>query len=139
MPTIEGILETAIYVDDIETTARWYREHFGFVQLCDDGRLIALAIAPRAVLLIFKKGESLGANPTPGGVIPPHDAHGQTHLAFSIPTAEIDLWRETLSAREICIEAEITPPHGGLSIYFRDPDGNLVELAAPGLWPNDPA
>ena len=23
---------------------------------------------------------------------------------------------------------------GGQSIYFRDPDGHLVELATPGIW-----
>ena len=26
-------------------------------------------------------------------------------------------------------------PRGGESIYFGDPDGHLLELAAPGLWP----
>ena len=24
---------------------------------------------------------------------------------------------------------------GGESIYFRDPDGHVLELATPGLWP----
>ena len=27
-------------------------------------------------------------------------------------------------------------PRGGESLYFRDPDGHLVELATPGLWAN---
>lgn len=138
MPRIDGILETALYVDDNQAVARWYREVFGFVQLWDDGRLIALAIAPRAVLLLFNKGASLDINPTPGGTIPPHDGCGQLHVAFAIPRDEIDAWRESLRARNIPIETEIAPPQGGHSLYFRDLSGNLVELAAPGLWPNDP-
>ncbi len=27
-------------------------------------------------------------------------------------------------------------PGGGTSLSFRDHDGNLVEVATPGLWPN---
>ena len=27
-------------------------------------------------------------------------------------------------------------PRGGTSLYFNDPDGNVVELATPGLWAN---
>jgi hypothetical protein len=27
-------------------------------------------------------------------------------------------------------------PEGSTSIYFRDPDGHLLELVTPGLWPN---
>jgi catechol 2,3-dioxygenase-like lactoylglutathione lyase family enzyme len=32
------------------------------------------------------------------------------------------------------IEAEVTWPSGGQSIYFRDPAGNSVELATPQTW-----
>ena len=34
------------------------------------------------------------------------------------------------------MESEVTWPQGGRSLYFRDPDGLLVELATPGLWRN---
>ena len=32
------------------------------------------------------------------------------------------------------IESEVTWTRGGRSLYFRDPDGHLVELATPGVW-----
>ena len=33
------------------------------------------------------------------------------------------------------IEGRTDWPRGGRSIYFRDPDGHLGELATPGIWP----
>ena len=40
-----------------------------------------------------------------------------------------------LKAEDIAIEGRTKWPPGGESIYFRDPDGHLLELATPGLWP----
>ena len=37
--------------------------------------------------------------------------------------------------RGVAIEAEVEWPSGGRSLYFRDPAGNVVELAPPTLWP----
>jgi len=32
------------------------------------------------------------------------------------------------------LEQQVAWPRGGTSLYFRDPDRHLVELATPGLW-----
>ena len=82
MPHIEGILETALYVQDVGEVSAWYREVFGFDLLYRDDRLIALAVAPRAVLLIFKKGASLEGVHTPDGFIPDHDGGGRRTSRF---------------------------------------------------------
>jgi catechol 2,3-dioxygenase-like lactoylglutathione lyase family enzyme len=71
----------------------------------------------------------------PGGTIPPHDGHGPVHLAFSIAAAERETWESRLNEAGIAIEGRTRWPRGGESIYFRDPDGHLLELATPGLWP----
>ncbi|HEX5778765.1 MAG TPA: glyoxalase, partial [Xanthobacteraceae bacterium] len=34
------------------------------------------------------------------------------------------------------LESRVDWPRGGKSIYFRDPDGHLLEFATPGLWAN---
>ncbi|MDF2970539.1 MAG: glyoxalase, partial [Microvirga sp.] len=39
-----------------------------------------------------------------------------------------------LGERKIPIESRVTWPRGGTSLYFRDPDGHVLELATPGLW-----
>ena len=72
----------------------------------------------------------------PEGIIPPHDGDGPVHIGFSIPSAEYDLWKDELSRRSIPIVSETTWRLGGRSIYFHDPDGHLVELLTPGIWPN---
>jgi len=43
-------------------------------------------------------------------------------------------WEERLRDRDVAIEGRTDWSHGGHSIYFRDPDGHLLELATPGLW-----
>jgi catechol 2,3-dioxygenase-like lactoylglutathione lyase family enzyme len=70
----------------------------------------------------------------PGGTIPPHDGHGPSHVAFSIPADELAAWEGRLRGAGVEIEGRTKWPRGGESIYFRDPDGHLLELATPGLW-----
>jgi catechol 2,3-dioxygenase-like lactoylglutathione lyase family enzyme len=57
------------------------------------------------------------------------------HCAFAISSDELAAWKERLNARGVQIEGCMDWPRGGKSIYFRDPDGHLLELATPGLWP----
>ena len=68
------------------------------------------------------------------GVIPGHGGSGRLHFAFSIAADDLDSWRTRLAGRGIAIVGEYRWPRGGTSLYFRDPDGALGELATPGLW-----
>jgi catechol 2,3-dioxygenase-like lactoylglutathione lyase family enzyme len=90
----------------------------------------------RSAFLVFERGSSTAPIPLPGGVIPPHDGHGPLHFAFAIAADQLAEWELRLKERSIAIEGRVRWPRGGESIYFRDPDGHLVELATPGLWDN---
>jgi catechol 2,3-dioxygenase-like lactoylglutathione lyase family enzyme len=131
---ITGILESSIYVDDVPRATSFYRRVFGFEQMEGDDRFCALSVSGRQVFLIFKKGGTLKPVPMPGGVIPPHDGSGQLHFAFSIPAADLPAWEDRLAENGVPIETRVAWPRGGHSIYFRDPDGHLVELITPGCW-----
>ena len=72
----------------------------------------------------------------PGGFIPPHHGSGALHLCFAIPFGELAAWEEHLRREGIAVESRIRWARGGTSLYFRDPDGNSLEVATPGLWPN---
>ena len=134
MPEVSGLLETSLYVDDLERAIRFYEGLFGFERLVADQRICALSVAGKQVLLLFQRGASAKALPQPEGLLPPHDATGQLHLAFAIPAAQLDAWEKRLREKGIAIESRMHWERGGQSLYFRDPDQNLVELATPGVW-----
>jgi len=133
-PTVRGVLETALYVDDLARAAAFYADLFGFPQLFANDALIALDVASRDVLLLFKRGASAKTQVTPGGAIPPHDGHGPLHMAFSIEAGALAGWEERLTAKGVAIEGRMDWPLGGKSVYFRDPDANLLELVTPKVW-----
>jgi catechol 2,3-dioxygenase-like lactoylglutathione lyase family enzyme len=130
MPTVAGILETALYVADVDRSVAFYRALFAFPLILAEARLAALRVGERDVLLLFRRGAS--ADPDGGGL--PHDAHGEMHLAFAVGAADLGAWRERLGEERIAIEREIAWDGGARSLYFRDPDRHLAELVTPGLW-----
>jgi catechol 2,3-dioxygenase-like lactoylglutathione lyase family enzyme len=134
MPGVLGILETALYAHDLQRAADFYRKLFGFNTLLDTDRLIALDVAGRNVLLLFREGATKEAFATPGGVIPGHSGSGPSHFAFSIAAEDVPRWRQQLTSADIAIESEVKWPGGAHSLYFRDPDEHLVELITPGFW-----
>ena len=133
-PPVEGLLETSLYAHSLEATAGFYRDLFGFPTLVDTPRLVAFDVAGRSVLLVFQAGATEGDTVDARGSIPGHDGRGRLHFALSIAAADLDLWRTRLSERGIAIAGEYSWPRGGISLYFHDPDGAVVELATPGLW-----
>ena len=140
MSSISRLLETALYVEDLERSARFYQQVLGLTSLegftVETGSRVLhpLHVPGGQVLLLFLKGSCTTAAVLPGGTIPPHDGRGQLHLAFAISATELNGWRERLRSHGVPVEGETTWPRGGTSVYFRDPDGHLVELATPGLW-----
>jgi catechol 2,3-dioxygenase-like lactoylglutathione lyase family enzyme len=130
----QGLLESALYVEDLDRSAVFYTGLFDFKQLVRDDRLCALSIEGRQVLLLFKRGASVRPGFTPGGTIPPHDGEGKIHLAFAIRSEDLDRWEQRLSEFGVSVESRVHWPEGGTSIYFRDPDMHSVELATPGTW-----
>ncbi|ARQ01984.1 VOC family protein [Pseudorhodoplanes sinuspersici] len=133
-PKLNGVLETALYVDDLETAARFYEQVLELPVLTQDSRFRAYDVGGRNVLLLFHRGATLETVHLPGGTIPPHDGHGPLHIAFAVSADDLPVWTKRLDSHGIAIEGRTDWPRGGHSIYFRDPDGHLLELATPGLW-----
>jgi catechol 2,3-dioxygenase-like lactoylglutathione lyase family enzyme len=141
MTSVSRLLETALYVDDVARSCEFYQRVLGLRPLSGvttkEGATRAfqpLNVPGGQVLLLFLKGSTTTTAVLPGGTIPPHDGNGRLHLAFAISGDDLDAWRKCLQSHGVSIEGEVKWPRGGTSLYFRDPDGHLVELATPGLW-----
>ena len=137
VPPIIRILETAIYVDDMAVARAFYEKIMGLPVIKANDRLCAFDVSGQNILLLFKRGgTSDGAVADGDNDIPPHDAHGQIHFAFQTNPQGLEDWIAHLEGHDVEILSRTEWKRGGKSAYFRDPDGNLLELAAsPGLWP----
>ena len=134
IPRINGVVETCLFTHDLARSVRFYRDQLGLRLLESGEKLCVFSVADKQVLLIFRSGEEQEPISTPGGMIPPHEAAGQLHIAFAISKEDFPAWEKHLAANGIAIESKVDWPRGGQSLYFRDPDNHLVELVTPGIW-----
>jgi catechol 2,3-dioxygenase-like lactoylglutathione lyase family enzyme len=137
MPVVSRILETALWVEDTERAAEFYKRLFGFEVIgrsSEPGRLTALSVGGSQVLLLGKVGASAQPSVTPGGIIPPTKGSGNSHVAFPIAAVELEAWGKWLAENGVPVESKVKWERGGQSLYFRDLDGNLLELVTPGAW-----
>lgn len=131
MPAIEGILESSLYVQDVARAVAFYRDVLGLRLMSEfeDGQGAAFA-AGRSVLLLFR-ADATRRQTDP----PPHGATGSVHLAFRVKPTEMAAWKEHLTRKGVPIETEHAFGENLPSVYFRDPDGNSLELAVETIWP----
>ena len=139
--TPSGILESALYVDDLGAAEIFYREVMGLEVLTRLEKRHVFFRCGDGVLLLFDPSETVKP-PAPDArlPVPPHGAQGIGHLCFRATGDEIDRWKAHLETHGIEIEADFRwptqgdEPSGGRSIYFRDPAGNSLEIAEPRIW-----
>jgi catechol 2,3-dioxygenase-like lactoylglutathione lyase family enzyme len=127
------ILETALYVDDLDAAEAFYGGLLGLTLTHRAGDRHAFYRLGDAMLLLFDPAET--QRPSEGLPVPTHGpTPGQGHVAFAAEAAELDRWRARFAAAGVEVEADFAWPNGARSIYVRDPAGNSVEFAEPRLW-----
>ena len=123
-----SVVETAAYVDDLETAEDFYQRVLGLSLIGKvPNRHVFFQVGESNVLLVFNPVTTLTGDT-------PHGATGPGHFALGIEMQSLHDWRQRLQTLGVPIEAEVEWPAGGKSIYFRDPAGNSVELVTPGVW-----
>ena len=130
-PSFVGVLETVLYHDGRvrEAVTRFYGEVLGLPLVAgwDDGLAFRVGAG---VLLLFDRQRLAERS----GPIADHGASGSGHACVQAAAGEYEQWREQLTAGGI----EIVHDHNwgrGRSFYFKDPAGNLLEIADCDFWP----
>jgi catechol 2,3-dioxygenase-like lactoylglutathione lyase family enzyme len=129
MRSIDRVLETILYVDDLVAAERFYGDVLGLeLDSRKDGLFVFFKCGAGMLLLFEPRAASAGRN------VPAHGAQGPGHACFAVAERDLEYWQERLQAAGVAIEQEVDWPRGGRSFYFRDPAGNSLELATPKIW-----
>ena len=132
------ILETALYVDDLDAAEAFYGGVLGLERSHRVPGRHAFFRVGAAMLLLFDPAATRQP-PRSGPPVPVHGpSPGQGHVAFAAEAGEFDRWRARFEAAGVAVEADFRWPNGARSIYVRDPCGNSVEFAEPRLWAPEP-
>jgi catechol 2,3-dioxygenase-like lactoylglutathione lyase family enzyme len=129
MRPIDRVLETILYVDDLDAAERFYGDVLGLELDSRKYGLFVFFKCGEGMLLLFEPRAA-----STGRSVPAHGAHGPGHACFAVAEEDLANWKARLQAAGVAIEQEMDWPRGGRSFYFRDPAGNSLELATPKIW-----
>lgn len=133
--TPAAVLESGLYVDDLEQAEAFYGAVLGLERIARvEGRHVFFRCGDGVVLLFDASKTRVPPDADARLPVPPHGTTGPGHLCFRADGAEIDRWAAHLTASGVTIEADFEWPQGGRSIYFRDPAGNSLEFADARIW-----
>src|SRR5258708_3478729 len=92
---IQAIIETAIYVDDLQAAETFYRTVLGLPVIGKEpGRHVFFQVGEGNVLLAFLAEATLK-----GDLLPPHGTTGPGHFALGIEAEAFDAWRKSCTAK----------------------------------------
>lgn len=130
----DAILESALYVDDLDRAEAFYRDILGLEKISRAANRHVFFRCGSGILLIFNPAETEKPHEPGQLAVPAHGARGPGHLCFRSDAAGIECWKERLTSAGIAIESIVDWPKGGRSLYFRDPAGNSLEFAEARIW-----
>jgi len=126
------VLETALYAVNLDEAEAFYTKLLGVTPYHRmPGRFVFYKLDQAMFLLFNPEATSVDNNG-----IPPHGARGHGHACFRIGEGDEErtAWKQRLAELQIPLEMECPWPNGTVSLYFRDPAGNSIELAPWGIW-----
>ena len=125
---LTGILEAVLYCtpETEESTRRFYED---VLQL---RRVSQWAYRLGSQLFLLFNAEETRVQEWP----PPHGAAGSGHICFTVPPSGYDEWKKHLEQHHVVVIEEIDWSRGILSFYFKDPAGNMLEIANGDMWPS---
>lgn len=115
--SVDGFCELTLQAGDLPALEAFYTEHVGLACLTRADDRVWLRVGPHARLGLWAPGPKEFGDE--GG------AH--VHFALSVDPGGLDALRERLEQTGIAVRGPVEHPGGDRSIYFEDPEGNVVE------------
>ncbi|KAL1956140.1 hypothetical protein VTO42DRAFT_7575 [Malbranchea cinnamomea] len=159
-PPLSHILETILYVRDLDVSSKFYKDVFSVDPIVEIPKVLTGFSIGNTTLLLFKIGATDQDRFSDRGMIPKHGPtpemaaallaakHGEgeaqaqapalrQHYCFSAGDPDaVDRWDAHLQHLGVKITARMNWEKGGKSIYFEDPDGHVGEVGSRGIWPH---
>ncbi len=125
LQAVDHLTYTIVLCDDIDGMKQFYRDLLPFE--VDSESDTSLALRAGGVLLgLRQRSRPYDGVGTRVGVASPG-----LQLAFRVSVAEVDRCHERLVAMGVLIlDAPADQPRGHRTVYFADPEGNLLEVYA---------
>lgn len=123
------IKETCIYVTNLDRTRSFYHDTLGLELISQVKDRHVFFRAGESVLLCFIAEQTKKEE-----VLPPHGATGSVHFALEVEREAYEEAKREIASKKVNILHEHEWREGLRSFYFHDPDGNLVEVIAKGVW-----
>jgi lactoylglutathione lyase len=121
---IRNLDYTIIFARDLAAMRRFYGEVMGFELIRDLGAAWFEYRVGAVILALTQRGWLFHDPPTPAGAL-------SLQLAFRVGVSEVDTCAAALEAAGVSL---ISPPTdqswGHRTVFFRDPDGNVLEIYA---------
>lgn len=114
-----GYEHTGLLARDPESLSAWYVRMFGgrVVSRSEDSPAIVFVVFGRSSLLEF----------VPAGDSPHGEANDHAHFSFAVSSLESAV--RSLEGEEIALDRPVFQAYDGSPVaFFRDPEGNLVQL-----------
>jgi catechol 2,3-dioxygenase-like lactoylglutathione lyase family enzyme len=139
MPAPPGMFEIQLVVDDLAAMRAFYRDRLGLEVSVDDEERGRVHFRLRDGQLILARAKGEEGSPDWPGLPPPlltsadragraPLGHGPVHFAFEVESRGLVARGEQLRTEGLDVRGPYRWPSGRLSIYFRDPEGNVAEL-----------
>ncbi|WP_027527889.1 VOC family protein [Bradyrhizobium sp. Ec3.3] len=121
---IRAIDYTVIFVRDMVAMRRFYQDLLGFSLLRElSPNWIEYRVGGNT-LALARPSRTAGDTPTPSG-------SASLQLAFKVSAPEVELCADELVRQGVALLSPPTDqPFGHRTLFFRDPDGNLLEVFA---------
>lgn len=115
---LHGICELTLETRDPRALERFYCDALGCKVLAREDDRIWLSCGERTRLGLWTRGEKEFGDR--GG--------SHVHFAFRVPPRGLDRLNERLRSHGVEVEGPVEHPGGDRSVYFKDPEGNVVEI-----------